>query len=91
MRKELLVELLLRIEIKVHLLKDLAEIFPPDVKCGEASPVRTRRKFLNDPSVSYGDLNCPFPSRIIETSCPEPCSCSLNTHYRETFMDCSDR
>ena len=72
-------------------LKNLAEISPPDVRCGEQSPTRTRRKFLNDPTLDYRDLNCVFPSNIIETDCPEPCSCSLNTYYRQTFMDCSDR
>ena len=43
--------------------------------------------------MNYRDLNCPFPSRIINISCPESdyCKCSLNTFYRETFMDCSDR
>ena len=74
-------------------LKNLAEIYPPTVKCSEESPTRTRRKFLNDPTLNYRDLNCPFPSRIINISCPESdyCKCSLNTFYRETFMDCSDR
>jgi len=72
-------------------LKNLLEISPPAVRCGEQSPPRTRRKFLNDPCLNYRDLNCPFPSSIINKQCPEPCTCSLNTYYRETFMDCSDR
>ena len=72
-------------------LKNLAEISPPAVRCGEKSPPRTRRKLLNDPSLDYQDLNCPFPSSIINKACPEPCSCSLNTKYSQTFMDCSNR
>ena len=72
-------------------LNDLMEISPPAVRCGEDSPPRNRRKFLNDPSLDVRDLNCPFPSDLIKTACPEPCSCSLNTHDRETFMDCSNR
>ena len=72
-------------------LKNLMEISPPAVRCSEQSPPRIRRKLLNDPSLDYRDLNCPFPSSIIATPCPEPCSCSLNTFHRQTFMDCSDR
>ena len=74
-------------------LKNLAEINPPAVRCSEDSPTRTRRKLLDDPSLDYRDLNCPFPSNIIGESCPEPehCKCSLNTYYQETFMDCSNR
>ena len=72
-------------------LNDLMEISPPAVTCGEGSPPRNRRKFLNDPSLDILDLNCPFPSDLITTPCPEPCSCSLNTYYRQTFMNCSSR
>ena len=72
-------------------LRNLAEISPPAVRCGEKSPFRTRRKFLNDPSLHYQDLNCPFPSSLINKTCPAPCSCSLNTKYSQTFMDCSNR
>merc|ERR1719461_2081476 len=67
-------------------LNDLMEISPPAVRCGEDSPPRNRRKFLNDPSLDFRDLDCPF-----NKTCPEPCSCSLNTYYKQTFIDCSNR
>ena len=72
-------------------LEGLVEISPPAVRCSDDSPERTRRKFLNEEGLRYRDLNCPFPSKIISTPCPEPCRCSLNTYYEETFMDCSNR
>ena len=72
-------------------LEGLVEISPPAVRCSDDSPLGTRRKFLNEEGLRYRDLNCPFPSKIISTPCPEPCRCSLNTYYEETFMDCSNR
>eukprot|EP00092_Neocalanus_flemingeri_P003046 GFUD01003255.1.p1 GENE.GFUD01003255.1~~GFUD01003255.1.p1 ORF type:complete len:1061 (+),score=210.03 GFUD01003255.1:285-3467(+) len=38
---------------------------------------------------SYSDLNCPFPSEILNENCPPNCTCSLNRYSRRISVNCA--
>jgi len=51
----------------------------------------TCSKDKNLHETSYSELNCPFPTEMLDESCPLNCTCSLNRYSRRISVNCAGK
>ena len=59
------------------------------LRCGPSSDGELVGRLIS--AVRYKQLNCHFPSPLLQDPCPNSCSCTYNRYYDEVTVNCTGR